>query len=247
MGQPPPGALVVVPHRPGPLIDMPTEAPRRRDELDELIEELFGEPTDEGPGPFDAVMVAGGGALAVTAMAAHLAGVWIVAGCTAAGLGLVLPLRAVWQRAMRRRNARKLAGLLQQGTPLNVAHPATRRLADAYRTLVAATATGAGLDRDALEAGHLALVEVAGLLGGREPHGPAEQEYVAARAGALEQLTPMLGHTSAATVCVRGDADHEPAVRDAAVDALRDFEERTGISSVAAIEALRAVLAKDPR
>jgi hypothetical protein len=57
--------LVVVPKRPGPLLDIPTQTPRQRDDLDELLDDSFGEPTREGPGLFDIALILTGVALAV--------------------------------------------------------------------------------------------------------------------------------------------------------------------------------------
>ena len=60
---------VIVPRRPGPLRQYQPRSPRPRDELDELIDELFGPTTNEKPGRFDAGQMgrykggrAGGGA-----------------------------------------------------------------------------------------------------------------------------------------------------------------------------------------
>ncbi len=49
--------VVVVPYAPGPLLR--PGRPKRRDGLDDLIDELLPD-TDEGPGPVDAALVAGG-------------------------------------------------------------------------------------------------------------------------------------------------------------------------------------------
>jgi hypothetical protein len=56
--------FVVVPWTPGPLI-VPTSDERTRDEVDELVDELFGPDVDEKPGWFDAGLVAAGVALFV--------------------------------------------------------------------------------------------------------------------------------------------------------------------------------------
>lgn len=235
--------LVVVPRQPGPLIKPPPDK-RRHDDLDELLDELFGEPTREGPGPFDAALIVGGVLLAATAWLGWLPRGLGVVGAAAAALGLVLPARSLWQRLARRRAARRLRGTLEQGLPLGLGHDAVRRLADAYeRVLAAARQPGAGLAQDALEAAHLALTEVAGLLRGRAPDGPAEEEYVQARAIAVAALAQRLG-----AAALDGSADgggEEPLLRDSAVRALEDFEQRTGWSSLTRIQLLRDALDSD--
>ena len=234
--------LVVVPRRPGPLIEPPSDE-RRRDDVDEVLDELFGEPTREGPGPFDAALVVGGALLVATAWLGWLPRGLGVVGACAGALGLVLPARSLWQRLARQRAARRLHGTLEQGLPLGLGHDVVRRLADAYERVLAASQRLGGLAEDALEAAHLALVEVAGLLRGRPPDGPAEEEYVQARAIAVADLAQRLE-----AAAVDGSPDGggvEPLLRDSAVRALEDFEQRTGWSSLTRIELIRNALDAD--
>jgi hypothetical protein len=239
-------ALVVVPRQPGPLLEPPTDE-RRRDDLDEVLDELFGEPTREGPGPLDVALVLGGGLLIATAWLGWLPRGLGVAGACAAALGLVLPVRSLWRRLARRRAARRLRGTLEQGLPLDLGHHEARRLAGAYERIAAAAARPrAGLAPDALEAAHLALTEVAGLLCGRPPEGPAEEEYLRARAIAVADLARRL--ETAASDGDGGDGDDsadEPLLRESAVRALEDFERRTGWSSLTRIELVRDALDSD--
>lgn len=235
-------ALVVVPMRPGPLLDLPTEIPRQRDELDELLDDVFGEPTREGPGLLDIVLITGGFALAVAAELAHLSMAVAVLGATMAGLGLVLPARALWQRRARRRAKHRVDEVLQQGLPLNLGDPATTQLAAIYQRVVELSAATDAVGADALEAAHLAMVEVADLVGGRPPRGAAEKEYVLTRVRALENLAQVLVQPSPSIVDQNEDAGS--AVRDAAVAAIRQLEERSGGGSVARIEAVRMLLGR---
>jgi hypothetical protein len=236
-------ALVVVPRRPGPLLEPPDDE-RRHDDLDEVLDELFGEPTREGPGPFDAALVLGGGLLIATAWLGWLPRGLGVVGACAAALGLVLPARSLWRRLARRRAARRLRGTLEQGLPLDLGHHEARRLASAYERIVAAAGRPRpGLAPDALEAAHLALTEVAGLLGGRPPDGPAEEEYLRARAIAVADLVQRL--ETAAPEGDAGDGRDEPLLRESAVRALEDFERRTGWSSLTRIELVRDALESD--
>jgi len=79
---------------------------------------------------------------------------------------------------------------------------------------------------EALEAAHLALLEVSSLLRGGVPRGRAEAEYVARRNGAVQSL---------ATTVV-------DQARDAAVDALDHFERRTGLSSLERMDDLERAM-----
>ncbi len=137
-GAPERAALVVVPRWPGPLIKPPPDK-RRHDGLEDVLDELFGEPTREDPGPFDAALVAGGALLVTTAWLGWLPRGLGVVGAGAAALGLVLPARSLWQRLARRRAARRLHGTLEHGLPLDLGHDMVRRLTDAYERVVAAT------------------------------------------------------------------------------------------------------------
>src|SRR6187431_1809141 len=91
-----PVAMVVVPRRPGPLrqLDGGDRAP---DELDAVLDDLFGAPDTRGPSLTDAVLVGGGLAVAV-AGAVLGSRPAVVVGLVALALGLVLPARAAWQR-----------------------------------------------------------------------------------------------------------------------------------------------------
>jgi hypothetical protein len=99
------------------------------------------------------------------------------------------------------------------------------------------------LAEDALEAAHLALTEVAGLLRGMQPNGPAEEEYVRARAIAVEGLAQRL--EASAHEGPDDPGSDEPQLRDSAVRALEEFERRTGWSSLTRIEQIGDVLDSD--
>jgi hypothetical protein len=228
--------LLVVPYRPGPLIELPPE--RRRDEIDDVLDDLFGEAPRVAPGPLDAVLVAGGAAAVITALIADLPGRLMGLGFAALGFGLILPLQHAWTRAVRARALRRVREVLGQGTPLDVSHPATRRLANAYRRLE--RSAGAEFGADALESAHLALVEVAGLLRGRPPQSPGERRYVAERTDAIAGLADRLERPA-----IEEPAEppvDENALRDSAVQALRDLEERTGSGSPASMERMSRLL-----
>jgi hypothetical protein len=227
--------LVVVPRRPGPLIVPPPPAGAGpRDEVDVGLDDLFGPPFQQKPGPLDAALTIGGIALIAFGSVVKGAGWLIVIGGLSLVLGLAFPIRSLWRRLSRGRSARRLAAILKQGDPLNLSSPATRRLADSYSRLLELAAAGDELSGpDALDASHQALQEVAELLHGRAPQGAAETEYVVRRATAVDGLVRMLEGSDDA-------ADRtEAAARDAAVTAISQFQERAGMSSLDQIEAIR--------
>jgi hypothetical protein len=222
-------ALVVVPRRPGPLILPPAAASGARDEIDIGLDELFGDPGPQKPGPLDAALVLGGLTLIVVAEVAYHGGALLWVGGLCVLLGMALPLRGLWRMATRARSARRLAATLKRGDPLNLNDATTRRLAAAYTRIVQAAPEGDPAQADAAEAALQALQEVASLLKGRPPRGAAEAEYVARRAEAVERLARWLLH----------GAGGEKSARDAAVEAISKFEERTGMSALDRIESIR--------
>jgi len=223
-------ALVVVPRRPGPLIFPPTIERKDRDELDISLDEVFGEPIQQKPGPVDASLVVGGVGLIIIAEVLSGGGLSVV-------LGLALPVRSLWRMAMRSRSTQRLASILKQGDPLNLTDATARRLAVAY-TKIQQIADGGQepAAADALEASAQALQEVAVLLKGRPPRGAAESEYVARRAIAVEGLARSLEQAHGS---VASDGVAEDHIRDAAVEALTEFEKRTGMSSLDRISSIR--------
>ena len=50
------GHVLVVPRSPGPLLEL-APALAQRDDLDELLDDLFGEPLPDGPGAADIALV----------------------------------------------------------------------------------------------------------------------------------------------------------------------------------------------
>jgi len=222
--------LVVVPHSPGPLV--PLDPPRRgRDELDELIDDLFPD-TDEGPGAFDAALVAVG----LVLLGWRLAGgppLALAGGLVALGLGCVLPVRWLAQRLRRRRrNATARAGV-----PLNVGHETTARLAGAYDDLGAAAAGEAEV-----AAAHGALLEVATLLRGRVPSSDRERTYVTERAAAIENLAAAVRERRSAANS--GDPDGpDPAL---VLDARAGLDALTGPDALARLDELAAEARRRP-
>ena len=223
-------SLVVVPRRVGPLIVPLSSGPDSRDELDLELDQVFGPPIAPQPGPLDAALVVGGIAAITFAELTSGTGLLLLAGVLSTMLGLALPARHLWQRLSRARAAERMASILKQGDPLNLTDPHTRRLAVAFAGIQARS-----VDSDdpaaaaAAEASLQALQEVAVLLRGRSPLGVAETEYVTRRTEAVEGLERSL---------VSGRGDPKTA-RDATVEAISRFEERSGLSSLDRIASLR--------
>lgn len=237
-------SLLVVPWTPGALVPLNEDRRPERDELDELLDEVFGEPTREGPGAFDVVLLIGGAGLVVATEAAGLSNGLLALGGGAIGLGLILPIRDLWQRLARRRGGRRLQKSLTHGLPLNTDHPATDALVTAYHQVSGNGGSTTAFGLEALEAAHLAMIEVAGLLQGRRPEGSAETAYVETRTRALVDLAKVLPRMTTGNASqVAGDTEG----REAGVAAVRELEALTGGSSVARIDVLRSLLKRaDP-
>jgi hypothetical protein len=231
-------AAVIVPARPGPLVRL-RELERGRDELDELIDDVFGEADDRGPGPVDAVLIVGGLGAIIGGQAASLPTAVTVCGATALGLGAVLPLRSLWRRVGSARRSSRLQSLLGDGLLLRTDHPALERLVAAHeRLLNAATPLAAAPLARVSDVAHAELLEVASLLGGRPPGAQVEVDYVAARTRALANL--------AATVADPRVGDGESEQRRALVEARHEVEQLSGSSSLTdASDLARALLGTD--
>ena len=212
---------------------------RGRDEIDQLLDDVFGEADQRGPGPADAVLVIGGvGAIAVGQIASLPTPVSVCGGLAAA-LGAVLPARSLWRRIGSARRARRLRSMLGEGRLLRTDHPSVERLLAEYRQLWNVAEPLATTARERVhQVAHAALVEVASLLGGRRPLAEAEIEYVDARVRALEGL--------AAAVVDPRVGDGEMGRRRAHVEARHEVEQLTGRSSLTeASELSRELLGAD--
>jgi hypothetical protein len=242
--------IVVVPRSPGPLRVLGQEA-RAGDELDEVIDEVFGPPTDEGPGLFDAVLVLAGIALIAWAALGSGTGPWFAIGVGMVVLGVALPARSLLRAASARRAARRQGRILREGIALYASDPTVGALAGSYDALVHASGLpGITMGRQAMEAGHAALVEVASLLGGRPPLTDEERAYVERRTRAVRDLTSLLLRTSRAWQRGRlgdgTDVTAEARERAAAiVRAREDLEQSAGVGSVDELDRLARQLDED--
>ncbi len=219
-------SIIVVPLAPGTLVR--PGAGRHRDGLDDLIDEFLPD-TDEGPGPVDATLIAGGGALLAWTLLGAAPAIATVAGGIALGLGCILPLRAVWRGVAGRRRSKRLT----RGVAMRADEPALARLVTAYDALDALGVTSAA----ARAAAHGAVLEVASLLAGRLPATDSERHYVAARVTAVEQLAEALRELP---VPVAGSAEEPAGVEPGLMVAAREELDALGVSALSHLEGVTA-------
>ena len=238
------GTVVIVPRRPGPLRVLGTDATRQPDELDALIDELFGATTDERPGLFDVGLVVVGALLMGWALLTPAAGLALPIGVASLILGLALPARALVRRGRGRRQTRRERHAIGDGTVLDTSHPAAARLVGAYESLVqAARLPGVRTGPEAVAGGHLALSEAASLLAGRAPSAPEQVRYVLDRRDAIRDLTRQLQRVHEAWQELAADREStdlaELAARQSAIAAAREqLEAATGLGSLPELQSL---------
>lgn len=243
----PPRNVVVVPRTPGPLRPLGA-GERSADDLDALIDEVFGPTTSEGPGLFDVVLVIAGVALVGWSFIGGGAGPWFAVGVGLVILGVALPARSVLRAAGARRAARRDRAMLRSGTALDISDPVVGALAGSYASLVhASQLPGVSMGASAVEAGHAAVLEVASLLGGRPPLTDEERAYVERRTRAVRDLAAQLVKASRAWQRVRlhdgTDVTAEARERAAAVVQAREaLEAGSGAGAVDELERLRTEL-----
>jgi hypothetical protein len=226
-------SMLVVPSRPGPVVPLQS-VERRRTDIDEALDELFGEPDNRGPGIADTALVAVGVSAMVVGFVVGLP-VAVVVGVCAAALGSVLPLRSLWRRVSSGRHANVVRRAIGDGALLRVGDPTLDRLTNAHRSVGAVDVPDPSDRARANAVAHAALREVATLLDGRAPTSAAELEYVVSRAQALEDLAGALRDAP------RRDPEAERTA--ALLAARREVEGLTGASSVADANEFAAELA----
>lgn len=226
--------VVVVPTEPGPLRRLP--GARTPDEVDELLDDLFGPADDGGPGVADAVLATGGGAAVVAGLVLS-APVVLGVGVGAVLLGSVLPARSLWRQAQQRRLAAQRDDVLGSGTPMRVSPGPVRDLVDAHDALFALVETApqvVGAEERA--AAHAAAADVAIVLGGASPIGSEEVAFVRERADALTAVVARL------SAVARGAPD-DAEVRRARLAARQEVDRIGGVSSA---DRLRRLADQDP-
>jgi hypothetical protein len=246
--------VVVVPRQPGPLSPLGGRA-RPQDELDVLVEDMFGESTDEGPGVFDLVLLGLGAAISVWAFLSGAGMGWTALGVILVVLGLALPARSIL-RTYRSRSARRVRRrAIERGYLLDASAPSTGALVDAYEQLAeVAEGSASPLAEQTVTAAHAALVEVATLLDGSAPVTDAEIAYVEKRTAAVRTASARLIRADRVRARARGartraDEDETMAQRrrraDAVTRAREELESTHRMSSVDQLEALNDVLRRE--
>ena len=142
--------------------------------------------------------------------------------------------------------------------PLDASDPTVRALVDAYQTCWTAAAKpvipGAS---EATDAAHLAVIEVASLLGGGRPVADAEVEYVRVRTRAIGLLTVRLQRAQRMRVEARLDASiHHTSAHSgrtpadtgwatARTEARVELESTTGLSSLDRLETVGTTIERE--
>lgn len=216
--------LVYVPRQPGPLISTSALA-QRSDEIDDVLDDVFGRDDDSGPSATDAILVAtGAGAIGVGQLA-DLAPAVTIVGVGLIGLGAILPIRSGFRRMKNRNHRSRTAAVIGDGIPLRQDDPILARIAHLHDQV---SERSKRLVPDVqlrfVSVAHSLIEEVATLLKGELPVGRAEVEYVKAREEALMEL--------AATAADPRIGDGDPVRRRAATEARIEIEQAAGGSAL---------------
>lgn len=240
--------LLVVPRTPGPLIDPDGRSKQRvPDEIDELISDLFGPEPEASPGRVDVILLVLGVALAVSGQVVLDSGVVTAVGAVMAVLGSILPIRSAWRRMKRMLLARRRRAATARGRVLNVGHPLTQDLAEAYEALLAAVAgSTVPFRNEALYAAHLAVFESASLLAGDVPSTTAEATFLEKRIDAITTLTRAVGDFEAPEATVDAEREERALERAARARASEELESM-GMSSLNELRELTSILKANER
>lgn len=230
-------SLVVVPARPGLPVSL-QELERGRDEIDDMLDDVFGTTDERGPGIVDAVLVAGGLAALLAGLTGAAPTFVTVLGIAAVLLGAVLPIRSLWWRFGSARRSARLGALLGDGVLLRIDDSGIQQLVGAHQRLMAASAALAPAPRARVqEVTHSALLEVASLFGRHVPVTQVDRIYVADRLRALQQLDAVLADPRV------GDGESER--RQALIEARHEVEQIAGNSITDAAALSRELLGDD--
>ena len=229
--------VVVVPHRPGPLLSFDrSRSGRGRDDLDDLVDDLVAD-VEEGAGAFDAALLLVGAGLLTWTLIGTAPVIVTVLGVAALLLGCVLPARTAWRRARDRQRHRHRKGLLENGLLMDVSSASAARLVGAYEDLFGiASRSASELADPALSAAHCAVSEVASLLEGRAAASEREVRYIDMRAEAVAALVGALRALPASSEPSGGDLF--PLRTDALIAARDELDRITPFGSVARLEEL---------
>ncbi len=180
--------LVVVPAKPGPLLPL-AQVDRNRSEVDEILDDLFGDVDDDGPGTTDAVLLAGGAAAIVASQVVALPAIVLFGGFAGVGLGSVLPIRSGLRRLKGKRRDSKIQSLIGDGRLLNKRPAPIKELVAAHQQAIAMSDDLPEFQQIRVRnAAHGLVTEVAMLLDGHELSTDAEDRYATDRLDSLRNL-----------------------------------------------------------
>lgn len=183
--------MIVVPRAPGPLVPLGNQR-HNRDDIDEAIDEIFGQVDDSAPGVGDALLVVVGAGLIVTSQIATVSSAVLVFGILSLGLGCILPLRWLAQQTRGRIRGRKVEAIIGDGFVLRSDHSATQHLVAAYDQVVALVEASHTPEPRFLAIAHAHMTEVAAVLEGHSPTTRSHVNYVTERTESLKQLALVL-------------------------------------------------------
>lgn len=228
---------VYVPRQPGVLISIPVPA-KRSDEIDEVLDDVFGEDDDSGPSATDALLVAAGAGAIGVGQLAHLAPAVTVIGVGLIGLGAILPIRSGARRMRHRRHRSRTAAVIGDGIALRQDDPTLARIAQMHDQIhEASKRLMPDIQVRFASVAHALVEEVATLLAGELPVGSVEVEYVKVRAQALAEL--------AATATDPRIGGGDPVRRRAVTEARIEVERVAGGSALTDSTDLRNELLPD--
>lgn len=231
---------LVLPHQPGPLIPLhSTKLRRAPDDLDHLIDDVFGPDDDESASWFDLGLIGVGAALLAWATVGNGPQLVLLGAVATLALGCILPIRTAWRAAKQKRAQTRQVQALGAGVPLLLDDPAVAALAEAYDHLLQVLPKApVGLQRELLHAAHGAAMEGASLLRGGTPGSDTERGYLVQRTKAIEALT---GAVRAGGE--RADDGQGPTVSPAHLVQARDeLDELSGTGSLQRLDRLIADL-----
>jgi hypothetical protein len=229
--------VVVVPRRPGRVIHLDGDRSRReRDDLDELIDDLLPD-VDEEPGWFDVGLLLVGGGLLLWPWVGDVEPIVGVFGVVMLCLGCVLPIRTGWRHAGRRRAHSRRDALINRGVVLDISSPSVAALVRAYDDLFrVAGGSSPWVGGQATPAAHVALMEVASLLGGHPPRSERQRAFVEKRARAVADLCDALRELPSAPKAAPGDP--LPIEPDVLIETWEGLDRISPFNSVTRIEAI---------
>lgn len=225
------GGAVLVPSRPGRVVPVGATPATAADDIDLLLDDLFGEDDGRPPSLADYLLVGAGACGVAAALLLDLPGVVLVAAAAMLAIGAILPLRSLGRAVTGRLHRRRATELSGDGMVLRTGSAPVRRLLAGFERLATvADAQRGPLTAEAFAAGHALVREVAVLLAGRDP-AHDELAFVAVRAAEVEALIGELarnGGTDAAQRAARRAALAEIDAVDGSspLDAARRLRDR---------------------